>query len=303
MKKCIIIYNGKSGNKYIDVDKFRSTFHQYSYEIEIIETKYPNHACKIMETLEVVDLVISAGGDGTYNEVITGNLKRDIPLLVANLPTGTTNDVASMYGYTKNVQKNIELLLNGIIKKVDVPTINNQVFTYVASFGSYMNIAYDTPRELKEKYGRLGYFIYGLKAIKDKLKLFDIIYEIDGKETSGKYSLIFVTNSTRIAGVEHLFKDVKLDDGMFEVVLCNLTSKQELVKNILLLPLMHVEDIPGFTVYRTNHFQMKIENIQDTSWCVDGEKLKDNAHFYNLIICKQMDVLIPRIYQDSLFEK
>ena len=84
--------------------EFYDILRKYSYETEIMFTERKNHASEIIENLpNDIDLVISAGGDGTLNEVVTGNMRRDKKLVIANLPMGSTNDVANMYGYTKNM--------------------------------------------------------------------------------------------------------------------------------------------------------------------------------------------------------
>lgn len=303
LKKCIMIYNSNSGKKHISEHLFYPIFEKYDYEIEIIHTEYQGHAQKIVREIKEVDLVISAGGDGTYNEVVTGNLERKKPLLLGNLPIGTVNDVGHMYGYTNNTLKNLELLLSGTIKTIDVSNINHKIFTYVACFGNFMNIAYETPRILKKKYGRVGYLIYGLQAVKDKLKLYDVDYELENIHCSGRYSLIFIVNSDRVAGIKDLFEDIKLDDGKFEVVLCNLTSKKDLIKNLLLLPLRHINQIPGFSLYKTNNFKMTVKDRQETSWCIDGEKLNDSCDTFTIKMDQTMSVLIPNKNIDQLFLK
>lgn len=305
MKKCFVIYNFQSGreksNKYID--KVYETLEKYGYETTVIYTKYRHHAEDIVHEIDEADLVISAGGDGTFNEVMTGNLKRKEPLLVANLPLGTTNDVGHMYGYKRNMIKNLESLLSGSVQSVDVCTINDKIFTYVAGFGNFMNIAYDTPRYLKKKYGKLGYLIYGLKVVRGKLKLFDISYKIDGVECNGKYSFIFITNSNTVAGVKDIYKDIKLNDGKFEVVLCNLKSKRELIKSFGLLGIKHIDEIPGFTFYQTSKFEIMIDDIKETSWCLDGDKLESEEKRFNFEIKTGVKLLVPDKNKNILFVK
>ena len=303
MKKCYVIYNYNSGksksSKYID--KIYKILEKHGYESTIIYTKYPKHAEEIIYEIDEADLVISAGGDGTFSEVMTGNLRREKPLLIGNLPVGTTNDVGFMYGYKKNILKNLELLLNGVVKEIDVCMINEKVFTYVAGFGNFINIAYDTPRKLKKKYGKFAYIIYGLSAVRDNLKTFDVTYEIDNVSYSGKYSLIFVTNSNRVAGVNNIYDDVKLNDGKFEVVFCNLNSKADLVKGFLQFGIKKVNQIPGFTYHKTTNLSIKIDNKQETSWCLDGDKLDDNQLVSNFDIIKDIKLLIPKKNEKKLF--
>lgn len=305
MKKCFVIYNYQSGKEkgpqYID--KIYAILEKYGYETTLIYTKYKHHAEDIVFEIDEADLVISAGGDGTFNEVMTGNLKRKEPLLIANLPLGTTNDVGHMYGYKRNILKNLELLLTGTIKETDICTINNQIFTYVAGFGNFVNIAYDTPRRLKKKFGKLGYIIYGLNAVRDSLKFFDVTYKVNGVECTGRYSLIFVTNSDHIAGVNDIYENVKLNDHKFEIVFCNLTSKRELVKSLCMLSIKHIDQIPGFTFYQSNELEIEMDNTKGTSWCIDGEKLESTEQIFSFKIIENVKLLVPSTNAENLFIK
>ena len=96
MKKCVIIKNPESGKlkKLPSSDEVYDTLLKYGYNTEIKYTKKKKDATEIIKSLpDDIDLVISAGGDGTLNEVVTGNEQRKKKLTIANLPMGTTNDV------------------------------------------------------------------------------------------------------------------------------------------------------------------------------------------------------------------
>jgi diacylglycerol kinase (ATP) len=90
-------------------------------------------------------------------------MQRKHRLLVANIPIGTTNDIGTMFGYGKNFENNLNLLMEGSEKNIDICLINDRPFVYVAGLGKFINIAYDTPRYLKKKF---GYFAYLINAIK-----------------------------------------------------------------------------------------------------------------------------------------
>lgn len=81
MKKAVAIYNPKSGlvkrvNQNLK-DTITKIFNEYDYDVQIIITEYKGHAEEIMPTLsDDIDLVMSFGGDGTFNEIITGNVQR-----------------------------------------------------------------------------------------------------------------------------------------------------------------------------------------------------------------------------------
>lgn len=307
MKKCKFIYNPESGKKLLlfkqPFKKFESILKKYGYETEIIATKAKGDATKLIEESETVDLVICAGGDGTINEAITGNIKRSKPLLLGIIPIGTMNDVGNMLGYGINPEKNLEMMLNGVEKNIDICLINNKPFVYVACIGKYVDISYATPRDLKKQFGKLGYIIYGLKEVKKSLQFYDITYKIDDVEYIGKYSFIFITNSTRVAGVNNIYPDVKLDDNMFEVALCNIKTKPELISAFTRLLTQNTRDIPGITFYKTNKFEIKFNDGLESSWCIDGEEYESKTDTFEFSIDKRMNMLLPIRNIKKLFEE
>ena len=183
MKKCVVIYNPHSGKNMHDnfIPDFIKVLNGYGYDVDFIYTEYKYHAFKIIDDInDNTDLVISLGGDGTFNEIMTGNFERKKRLLLSHIPVGTANDLGAMYGYGKNLIRNLKLLLSGTEKKIDICTINGSPFTYSAGFGKFVNISYNTPRKLKKKYGYLAYLIEALKEFIGPTKLYDMTYKIDG---------------------------------------------------------------------------------------------------------------------------
>lgn len=306
MKKCIIIMNPESGKvKSLNTkNEFYDALRKHGYDAEIRYTKGPKDATRIVEELDDdVDLVISAGGDGTLNEVVTGNLLREKKLVLANLPMGTTNDVANMYGYTKDYQKNLELLLNGVRKKVDVCYIDNTPFVYVACLGDYIDMAYNTPRDLKKKYGKIAYLLYGLKQLQNKIHKYRVRYKVGDVEYEGEYSFFFITNSSRVAGVDDIYYDVKMDDNMFEVALANPKTKPDILRMLVQVTMKDVKEVLGITYYQTNNFEIEFLDKPKTSWCIDGEEYESNKPKYKFKVEQKIKMLIPKTNAKKLFNK
>ena len=309
MKACKIIMNPESGKGKVKRLNIRNVVYdvlrKHGYDAEIIYTNGPKDATRIVEGLgNNVDLVISAGGDGTLNEVVTGNLRRNKKLVLANLPMGTTNDVANMYGYTKDFQKNIELLLNGVIKNVDVCYIDDTPFVYVACLGDYIDMAYNTPRELKKKYGIIAYIFYGLKQLQNKIHTYPVKYKVDGEEFEGEYSFFFITNSSRVAGVNNIYNDVKIDDKMFEVALANPKTKVDILRMLVQVTAMkELKEVPGITYYQTDNFEIEFLKKPKTSWCIDGEEYQTNKPNYKFRVDQRVKMLIPKTNVKKLFNK
>lgn len=306
MKKCVVIYNPHSGKnmKKSFLAEMVDILLEHDYDPDIIFSKYKGHIKRIVGELEnTVDLVISIGGDGTFNEAMNGNLVRDKKLLLAHIPLGTTNDVGKMFGYGKNVITNLHLLLNGEEKKMDVCTVNGKAFVYVAGFGKFMNVPYETKRDKKEKIGYLAYLVEGAKEVLQETRTYDITYEVDGVEYQGLYSFLLIGNATRIAGVNNIFYDVKLDDHRFEVLFCNLRKKQDIVKTLYYLRKTDITRVPGFYFHKTNHLKITFHDSKVPNWCIDGEKLESDTNVFDISVVKNVRVMIPKKNTEKLFDK
>ena len=303
MKKCLIVYNPNSGKKTRNdfYDDMKKILLEHEYSSSVVMTKYQGHAMEIVEQATHVDLLISIGGDGTFNEIMTGNLRRKERLLVSHIPLGTANDIGAMYGFGRDVLENLKLVLSGIVKNVDICMINRHPFVYVAGLGKFVNISYDTPRELKKKFGYLAYLIEGLKEFSGKTKLYDIEYEVNGEIYSGKYSFMLISNANRIAGIDNFYKSVKLDDNTFEVLLCDLTTKADIVKSLYHLTTKDITKVPGFKFYKTSSFRVKFSDVPKKSWCIDGEKLDSLEKEYRIEIENGIPLLLPTKNIEKLF--
>ena len=297
MKNCVVIYNSNSGHVFKEkyLKEYKTILQKNKYNPKFIGTEYSGHAKEIVSHLDNnIDLVISMGGDGTFNEVMAGNLERKHPLVLSHIPVGTTNDIGVMFGYEKDIFKNLKLLLNGIIKDMDICTINGAPFVYVAGFGKFLQIPYDTPRNLKKKYGYLAYLIEGVKDFFSPTKMYKITYKVNGIEKTGYYSFMLISNANRIAGINNFYKDVKLDDDAFEVVFCNFRKRIDIIKTFALLITTDITKVSGLEFYKTNHMEIEFENYPKKAWCIDGEKLKKAVLKYDIKNIRNVKIMMPR---------
>lgn len=306
VKKCAVIYNPNSGRGLIleHLDELRNILLDNNYETDFFKTEYHKHAIEIIENLNGdYDLVISAGGDGTFNEAVTGNFKRKKRFLLAHIPVGTCNDVGVMFGYGKDPIINLKLLLAGEVHNIDICLINDQPFVYVAGFGKFLDIPYATPRELKKKFGYMAYIIEGAKSCFRKIPMYNLTYKINGETYKGIYSLMLITNANRIAGINNFYNDVKLDDNKFEVFLCNLPKKIDFVKAVYMLKTNRINQAPGIYIYKTDKLEIEFDSDVKNSWCIDGEQLEESTNKYKIEIDKNLKMMMPSKNVDKLFTK
>ena len=305
MKKCVVLCNNHSGkkNKNNYIEEFKAILKENDYETEVIESKYKAHIVDIVRDLnDDIDLVISVGGDGTFNEAMRGNFQRKKRLVLAHIPMGTTNDVGKMLGYVKDPIKNLKLLMDGVVKNIDVCTINDVPFIYVAGFGKFMNIPYETKRKTKKKFGYLAYVFNGVKNFFRFTKMHDITYKIDNETYSGLYSFLAVTNATRIAGVK-LFDNIKLDDGKFEMLFFNIKKRKDIIKSLIRLRKTDITHVPGFYFHTSNNLKITINDEKDLPWCLDGEKYDIEGNEIEIKIDQNTQIMLPKTKIEELFKK
>ena len=303
MKNCVIICNPNSGhgNKKNIIKSFLDILSNNDYKTKVMYTKYSGHAKEmVMHLTNDIDLVISLGGDGTFNEVVSGNINRKHKFLLSHIPLGTANDLGAMFGMGKDPVDNLKKVLSGKEKEIDICKINDIPFVYVAALGKFVDIAYDTPRKTKQKLGYLAYMIEAFKSFNQKTQLFEMEYTIDGEVYRGLYSLVLVCNATRMGGID-VFNEVKMDDDQFEVLMTNITSKKDILKSLYMVKTSDITKVPGFYFYRTNNLKIKFKVSPRKNWCIDGEKLKQKNLNYEIKIVKGMRMLLPTKELDKLF--
>ena len=303
MKKCVVIINPNSGRGKSLENDINEMLNKYQYKSEINYTEYPHHAEEIVENLpDDIDLLISVGGDGTFHEVMNGNFKRKKTILLSHIPVGTTNDVGHMYGLTDDILTNLESILDGVVKDVDICSINGRCFVYVASFGKFMEIPYETPQKLKKRIGHMAYLVNGAKDVFKKTPKYDVTYEIDGVKHHGEYTFIIISNANRIAGINNFYRDMKLDDEKFEVMFCSISNLARLAQAFYTLKTSDISYVSGVECYKTDNLKITFNNGVKP-WCLDGEKFDSKTAHYEINTKKRVRMLIPKKNIDKLFLK
>lgn len=221
MKKCTIIYNPKSGKQdFADkADYVVKRIESSGYIVNAQETCCQNEATELARKacIEMVDLLIIAGGDGTFNECVNGLMHSHYRPTIGYIPAGTCCDIGNTLGLSKDVKKAVDNILNGKIVKMDVVQSNDRYFCYVSGNGAYIDISYVTDSKLKRKIGYLAYIIKGAEELLTIPKI-RMRVKYDKGEFKGNFSLILLINSKRVAGINMIYKPT-LDDGLINVVL------------------------------------------------------------------------------------
>lgn len=291
MKKILVIHNPYSGNQKHNhqiIKKMNKIAASNDYDIEFIKTTRRHDATEIIEHIDnKYDMVLSMGGDGTFNEVVTGNVKRSTPFVLGHIPVGTTNDLKSSFGLSGDISHAFESILKGKEVSYDVLSLNGIPFTYTAGFGKLLNIPYETTKKDKMKFGYFAYINNGIiDILTKKIKLYHIEYEINGITNKIITPLVLVSNSNHMAGMK-FYDDAKLNDDKFEVLIANTNSIIKLAIGLLQIKLK--KHSKYYKLIKTNNIKFIIKDSQDfKNWCIDGEMFEEKPVTYDIKILKKI---------------
>ena len=222
MKKMLFIMNPISGQKKAAkfLPEIISLFNRADYEVITYLTGCQGDATR-MAALQGgdVDIVVCCGGDGTFNETITGLLENDIQVPVGYIPSGSTNDLANSLKLSSNPLKAAQDILEGTPAVYDVGKFGSRYFSYVASFGAFTQTSYTTPQSIKNLLGHTAYVLSGISEL-SQIRKEHVRMEIDGEIVEDDFLFGAISNSTSVGGVLTLDpKVVNMSDGLLEILL------------------------------------------------------------------------------------
>lgn len=270
MKKALVIVNPTAGRMKIRSGYFGvlQTLADAGIEATTYFTRCQGDATrKVAEAATDYDMIVCCGGDGTLNETISGVLSVSDRKPIGYIPCGSTNDFAATLGLPLQVKEAAAAIAAGQTKKIDVGSFNSRFFTYVASFGAFTSVSYETPQQAKNSLGHFAYLLESTKAL-GSIRPISVSYDCDGITGTGKYVFGAVSNTTSLAGVYELPKNsVSLCDGQMELILLkDAFYSPETLWNIVHRKLEGDENI---VFLHGRH--IKLESELPISFTLDGE--------------------------------
>lgn len=274
MKKMMFIYNPNAGKELLKpkLSDILDIFVKADYEVVVYPTQcYRDAYKKIVNLTDQYDLVVCSGGDGTLDEVVTGMMSRAEAerMPIGYIPTGTTNDFANSLHIPRSILKAADTAVNGDVFSCDVGQFNDDVFVYIAAFGLFTDVSYETKQDMKNILGHLAYVLEGTKRLFN-IPSYRMKVTYDGETIEDEFVFGMVTNSRSVGGFRSMVgKQVVFDDGVFEVTLIktpkNPLALQEIVASLL------IEQVNSKYMYTFKAGEISFECLEEISWTLDGE--------------------------------
>ena len=273
MKNVLLMINPKAhGGLLPQLAEILSIFSAADFRTEVYITQAPGDAAaKIPERALGKDIVVSCGGDGTMNEIVTGLMRmdRDDRPALGLIPTGTTNDLAKSHNIVGSVLDAAKLVIEDREVWVDIGCINGEkYFEYVTGFGAFTSSSYNVPSGAKSI---MGYTAYLLSGAVELLNMTSQPVRITTEEKSWDDQIMsaLITNASQVAGFrDKVAYNVDTNDGKFELLLIR-EPKDLIDMDQVLSSLVFVSD--NQFVQRVKTSKVKFEFRRMTDWVKDGE--------------------------------
>lgn len=274
MKRMLLIMNPCSGKKRANacLAEIIAVFNRGGYDVSAYMTAARGDATDVVRARGAeFDLVVCIGGDGTFNEVVSGLCDGGHTIPLGYIPAGSTNDFANSLHLSKDILQAAQDIVDGTPRTFDVGHFGTRHFSYVASFGAFASTSYSTPQSVKNSLGHLAYILGGIKEI-PSIRAQHVRFETaEGEVFDDKYIFGAISNSTSVGGILTLDPEVvDMNDGLFELLLirspANVLELHECIR-----ALTQKDYSSKMLTFRATR-KVTIQAEPEMEWTLDGER-------------------------------
>lgn len=309
MKKLLFVYNPRAGKEMLKprLSDVLDIFVKAGYEVTVHPTQAYRDAYYQIKEYEVgkYDLIACSGGDGTIDEVATGMMKRremgkDV-VPVGYIPAGTTNDFAKSLHIPRKPLVAADNAVKGVPFPCDIGKFNDSVFVYIAAFGIFTDVSYETDQAVKNVLGHMAYILEGAKRIFN-IPSYKIKVEHDGEAIEDEFIFGMVTNSRSVGGFSNMVgKNIVFDDGLFEVTLIKTPKNPIALQEIIAALLIEQVDTKHMYTFKTK--KITFDSVEEIPWTLDGEFGGEQDYVEIENAQKAMEIMVPENHVLELSEQ
>ena len=245
---------------------------QVSFQIR--KTEYAGHAIVLAREAaseEGCTAVVALGGDGTFQEVVTG--LGDAPIPIGFIAAGTGNDFIRTVGIPKDPLQALQVILQGNTRKVDVLACGGGYRCLnIAGTGLDVELLMRSNRYRKRVKGSLSYYL-ALIVTLFTFSFRDFTISVDGgEEREVRAMMVSVANGRYCGGGLPVAPEAACDDGLIDLVLIRKLPR-------IVLPYMLIRFLKGklLTIRYVDHLrckQVRVDVKQPLPFNVDGELIE-----------------------------
>lgn len=235
MKKLVLVYNPVSGKARFkrSLDKIIGKLQRRDCMVIPYRTTPENKDLAEFVRQAAPEGIIAAGGDGTVHEVVNLVMREGLDLPVGIIGSGTSNDFATYLRL--DTEDYFDRIAAGEIMEVDLGRVGGEYFINVVSAGMVTSIAHEVDVKLKNTFGKLAYYVQGLKTL-PQFRALDIVVKTEAEEIRERAFLFLIVNSSVVASFKNAAKLASVQDGKLDLLLvkqCNVAELMTLTAELL----------------------------------------------------------------------
>ena len=278
MKKLLFVMNPYAGtrraNKYLP--EIITTFNRAGYEVTAYMTAGPGDGARMVRQRCVdMDLVVCAGGDGTFNETMSGILRSGAKVPIGYIPCGSTNDFASSLHLPGDILQAARHIVEGEPVPYDVGRFGDRYFCYVASFGAFTRASYTTPQNVKNALGHTAYLLEGIQEL-SQIRKVHVRFDTEDQVVEDDFLFGAISNSTSVGGILTLDpKRVDMGDGKFELLL--IRAPRDFTELSECLRALQTQKYNCDMITFLSAARVRVTADAGMPWTLDGEREEGHA--------------------------
>jgi diacylglycerol kinase (ATP) len=272
--KCIFIYNPNSGKRKIkaNIDYIESRLRERFTEVVIYETKSQKDLIDTAaDSCDIYDAIFFSGGDGAFNNIIQGIMRKPNRPPLGYIPAGTVCDIGRNIGSSKNIKKALDIMLNGEIVTYDVGYSNGKYFAYTETTGTFVSTSVTTSGEKKKKLGKLAYYLGAIgEFFKPTIRKLE--FQRNGTMVKINSPLLLILNSRSVGGFP-VNRKAKLNSGKFDIYIIKNSNNR--ISGAINVIFFYLRGFLGMKMtpiaYHLRETKFKVVSEENIVWTLDGE--------------------------------
>jgi YegS/Rv2252/BmrU family lipid kinase len=238
----LIIVNPISGRGHARnaIPEIEAGMRKHDLDFELVCTERPWHAAEIAESAArsgSFDVIVSASGDGTANEVVNGLMRARADgynhCVFSVLPVGTGNDMAYGLGMRGTLAESISILAQNCRAKIDLGYVQGGDYPAGRYFVNGVGIGFDAmvgfvAVKIRWARGLLAYFIAVMQTVFIYFKAPTLEISYNDMVYLQTALMVSIMNGQRLGGGFYMAPLGNNRDGCFDLCIASSVSRSRI---------------------------------------------------------------------------